>query len=67
MKVLTYGVMHFMVAFMVSFLLTGSVKVAGLIAIIEPLIQTFAYFFHEKAWEQHSKSKQFDVAKPQCV
>lgn len=67
MKVLTYGIMHFMVAFMVSFLLTGSIKVAGLIAIIEPLIQTVAYFFHEKIWDKHNQHKNFDVTKPQLI
>lgn len=57
MKTLTYGVMHFVVAFSVSYVLTGSFATASAIAMIEPLIQTVAYFFHEKVWEQFLTKK----------
>lgn len=50
MKTLTYCIMHFTVAFCVSYVITGDVSIAGALAIIEPAIQTVAYFFHEKAW-----------------
>ena len=51
-KTITYGIMHLVVAFAVSYALTRNLAIAGSIAIIEPFIQTFAYHFHEKFWEK---------------
>lgn len=51
-KTMTFACVHFVVAFTVTFLLTGSWVLGGLIALVEPLINTVAYFFHEKAWER---------------
>jgi len=50
-KTLTFGAVHMTVAFSVAYLMTGSVLVGGAIALIEPAINTIAYFFHEKFWE----------------
>ncbi|MCR6631228.1 MAG: DUF2061 domain-containing protein [Magnetospirillum sp.] len=49
-KTLTFAAVHFSVAFTVAYLLTGSVAISGLLALVEPLCNTVAYFFHEKAW-----------------
>lgn len=51
-KTLSFAVVHFVVAFSVGFALTGSVAVGGAIALVEPVLNTVAYFFHEKAWER---------------
>jgi uncharacterized membrane protein len=51
-KTLSFAVVHFMVAFSVGYALTGSIAVGGAIALIEPALNTVAYFFHEKAWER---------------
>lgn len=51
-KTMTFAVVHFTVAFTVAWLLTGGVVVGGLVAMIEPLCNTVAYFFHEKWWER---------------
>jgi uncharacterized membrane protein len=40
------------VAFTVGYLLRGSVTVGGAIALVEPAVNTVAYFFHEKVWER---------------
>jgi uncharacterized membrane protein len=32
--------------------MTGSVAVGGAIALVEPAVNTVAYFFHEKVWER---------------
>lgn len=56
-KTLTFAVVHFSVAFAVTFLLTGSWVLGGLIAMIEPAVNTLAYFFHEKAWEAFHKRR----------
>lgn len=49
-KTLTFAMVHFSVAFTVAYLLTGSVAVGGLVAVVEPLCNTVAYHLHEKAW-----------------
>ncbi len=49
-KTVTFALLHFSVAFAVAYLLTGSVPVATGLAIIEPMVNTVAFFFHERAW-----------------
>ena len=48
----TYLTIHLTVGFTVAYLLTGSVALAGGIAVIEPLINAVAFFFHEQAWKR---------------
>ena len=50
-KTLTYLTIHLTVGFSVAYALTGSIEVAGGIALIEPCINAIAFFFHEKAWK----------------
>lgn len=49
-KTLSFAITHFVVAFTVAFALTGDVLVGGLVATVEPAINTVAYHFHEKVW-----------------
>lgn len=49
-KTFTYLAIHLTVAFSVGYLLTGSLTIAGGFALIEPLCNAVAFFFHEKAW-----------------
>ena len=49
-KTFTYLALHLTVAFTVGYLLTGSVALAGGFALIEPLCNAVAFFFHERAW-----------------
>lgn len=51
-KTLTFAVLHFSVAFTVAYLLTGSLLVGGLMALLEPTINTVAFYFHEKVWKK---------------
>ena len=51
-KTATFAAVHFSVAFSIAYLLTGSASIAGAIALIEPLANTVAYFFHERAWSR---------------
>ncbi len=51
-KTATFAVMHFAVAFGVAWGLTGDVVVGGAVALVEPLVNTVAFFFHEKAWQR---------------
>lgn len=49
-KTVTYGIMHMIVAFLVALALTGSWKLALGISLVEPVVQTFCYYLHEKLW-----------------
>ena len=51
-KTFTYLTIHLTIGFSVAYVLTGSVALAGGIAIIEPCINAIAFFFHEKAWKR---------------
>jgi uncharacterized membrane protein len=49
-KTISFGFVHFSVAFGIVYLLTGSVVLGGAVALIEPAVNTVAYHYHEKAW-----------------
>ena len=51
-KTITFGIVHVSVAFGVGWALTGSVLVGGALALVEPLVNTVAYFFHETLWQR---------------
>lgn len=49
-KTFTFAITHFSVAFTVAYLLTGDFVIGGMLALIEPAVNTVAYYFHERAW-----------------
>lgn len=51
-KTTTFAICHFTVAFTVAYLLTGSFGMASLLALVEPMVNTVAYYFHEKVWDR---------------
>lgn len=51
-KSTTYCLMHFIVAIAVAYALTGDWLIALSIGIIEPLVQTVSYTFHEYGWDR---------------
>lgn len=57
-KTVTFAITHFTVAFTVAYLLTGDLLIGSLIAMVEPAINTVAYFFHEKLWASRARRKQ---------
>ncbi|MDF0605389.1 DUF2061 domain-containing protein [Neisseriaceae bacterium TC5R-5] len=52
LKTITFAICHFSVAFTVAYLLTGNIGVSSLLAVVEPLVNTVAYYFHEKVWDK---------------
>jgi len=52
LKTLSFAALHFCVAFTVAYALTGSVTVATGIGLIEPIANTVAFYFHERAWRR---------------
>ena len=51
-KTLSFAVVHFCVAFLVAYLMTGSVWVGGALALVEPACNTVAFHLHEKVWKR---------------
>ncbi|PJC85921.1 hypothetical protein CSW98_12780 [Vibrio sp. HA2012] len=51
-KTVTFAAIHFSIATTVAYVLTGDILIGSLIAMIEPSINTVAFYFHEKAWQQ---------------
>lgn len=49
-KTLSFLALHLMVGFSVAYLFTGSLALAGGIALIEPLVNAVVFFFHERVW-----------------
>ena len=44
--------MHFTVAVTVAFVLTGSLRTALAIGVIEPLVQTVFFTLHDRIWSR---------------
>ena len=51
-KTMRFAVMHFSVAFGVTYALRGDLVVGGLVALVEPAVNTMGYYFHEKLWDR---------------
>ncbi|OOF28907.1 DUF2061 domain-containing protein [Salinivibrio sp. IB872] len=51
-KTASFAVVHFNVAFLVGYVISGDWLVGGALALVEPSINTLAYFFHEKVWQR---------------
>ena len=51
-KTFTFAVLHFSVAFGVAYVLTESIGISGAVALVEPMVNTVAFYFHEKAWQK---------------
>jgi len=64
LKTATFALTHFTVAFTVAFLLTGDILIGSLIALVEPAINTVAYFFHEKLWSRRERRVKAVVMTP---
>lgn len=66
MKTITFAITHFTVAFTVAYLLTGDILIGSLIAMIEPSINTVAYFFHEKIWARKQQKTSLEAGTLAC-
>ena len=56
-KTVSFALLHFGVAFSIGYLLTGSVGIASALALVEPMANTVAFYFHEKLWQRLSHAK----------
>lgn len=51
-KTLSYYFMHITVAMLVAYVVTGNLIMAVTLSSLEPTVQAFAFFFHEKIWNR---------------
>lgn len=56
-KTISFAIVHFSVAFTVGYLLTGSILFGSVMAMVEPAINTVAFYFHEKIWNHLQQNK----------
>lgn len=54
-KTATYALVHMVISFCVAWFVSKSFLVALGISLIEPSIQIFAYYLHERAWMKWGK------------
>jgi uncharacterized membrane protein len=64
-KTASYYVMHITVAAGIGYAVTGNLWMALTLSLVEPTVQAFAFFFHEKAWERLGRRRQAARAAPQ--
>ena len=57
-KTASYYLIHITVAACVAYAVTGNLIAALTLSLLEPTVQAFAFFFHEKAWERRLKKQQ---------
>lgn len=50
-KSATFGVMHVITAFSVTYAMTGSLTVAGVVTLVEPIVNTVMHYFFDKYWD----------------
>ncbi|KJG37444.1 membrane protein [Photobacterium angustum] len=67
-KTISFAAIHFTVAFSVAYLLTGDIIIGSLIAMIEPMVNTVAFYFHEKVWQNRTlKQSRFSTPSRKTV
>lgn len=57
-KTITFAAMHFSIAFAVAYVLTGDAVIGGAVALVEPAVNSVAYYFHEKVWARVGKPRE---------
>ena len=51
-KTASFAVLHFGIAFSVTWLLTGDILIGSLVALVEPAVNTVGFYFHERLWQR---------------
>lgn len=49
-KSAAFGALHVVIAFSVSYALSGNLVVAGAITLVEPVVNTVAHYFFDRWW-----------------
>ena len=56
-----YGI-HVCVAALVAYAVTGNLLASLTLSLLEPTVQAFAFFFHEKAWQRWGRGAPVSAA-----
>ena len=56
-KTATFGVLHLATSFTVTYGLTGSLSIAGIVTFVEPLVNTVMHYFFDKYWDDPRAEK----------
>lgn len=56
-KTLTFGAMHVVTSFSVTYLITGSIAMSGAVTFIEPIVNTVVHYFFDRAWERREHKR----------
>lgn len=67
LKTGSYAIMHFVVAICVAYVLTRDWRAALAIGIVEPFVQTIAFYFHDRAWSRSSHGGEAPVSAANAV
>lgn len=65
-KTISFAIVHFSIAFAVSYLLTGDVLIGGAIAVLEPAVNTVGFHLHEKVWRRIESARRERAATLTC-
>jgi len=55
LKTITWRLVGTLDTFLLSWLITGSIKIGGAIAGVEVITKMFLYYLHERVWYNYSK------------
>ena len=55
LKTGSYYLIHITVAALVAYAVTGNLIASLTLSLLEPTVQAFAFFFHEKAWDRAAR------------
>jgi uncharacterized membrane protein len=58
----SYYLLHIVVASMVAYAVTGNLMVSLTLSLLEPTVQAFAFFAHEKVWQRLGGARPATVA-----
>lgn len=69
LKTVTFACIHFAVAFSVGWMVTGSPVIGGVLAVIEPMVNTVAFYLHERVWQRFCINREATTARhsPSCA
>lgn len=65
-KTLPFAAVHMTIAFAIGYAMTGSARVGGALALVEPLCNSVACHFHERLWKR-IESRRREAATPRTL
>lgn len=56
-KTVSWHIVHIAMVMSIAFFVTGSIKIAAILASVEMFAETFVYFAHESVWHKIKNRK----------